>query len=108
MSRVALNQPHVAFAAYVHGQASKWTYISRTISGIGHLLKPLEQAIQEKLIPGITGCPSCSNIERSLLALPARLGGLGLTILSSKADHSFKASSKITAPVAAVICSSGI
>ena len=28
LSNVGLNQPHAAFAAYVHGQASKWSYIS--------------------------------------------------------------------------------
>ena len=45
LSEVALSQPHAAFAAYVHGQASKWSYISRTIPEIGHLLQPLEQVI---------------------------------------------------------------
>ena len=103
LSQVALSHPHAAFAAYVHGQTSKWTYISRTIPGISHLLEPLEQAIQEKFISAITRHPSCSQIERSLLALPARLGGLGLTIPSSEAEHSFQASSKITAPIAAMI-----
>ena len=31
MSRVALRHPNAAFAAYIHGLASKWSYISRTI-----------------------------------------------------------------------------
>ena len=70
-------------------------------------MEPLEQAIQEKLIPAITGRPSCSKIERSLLALPARLSGLGLTVPSSEAEHSFEASSKITAPIAAMIALQG-
>ena len=91
LSQVALSHPHAAFAAYVHGQTSKWTYISRTIPGISHLLEPLEQDTQEKFIPAITGRPSCSKIERSLLELSARLGELGMTIPSSEADHSFEA-----------------
>ena len=70
-------------------------------------MEPLEQTIQEKFIPAITGRPSCSKIEPSLLALPARLGGLGLTIPSSEAEHSFEASSKITAPIAAMIALQG-
>ena len=107
LAQVALSHPHAAFAAYVHGQTSKWTYISRTIPGISHLLEPLEQAIQKKFFPAITGSPSCPKIERSLLALPARLGGLGLMSLSSEAEHSFEASSKITAPVAAMIALQG-
>ena len=31
LSQIALSHPHAAFAAYVHGQASQWSYISRTI-----------------------------------------------------------------------------
>ena len=107
LSQAALSHPHAAFAAYIHGQASKWTYISRTIPGIGHLLEPLEQVIQEKFIPAITGRPSCSKIERSLLALPARMGGLGLTIPSADAEHCYEASSKITAPITAMIALQG-
>ena len=108
LSQVALSHPHAAFAAYIHGQASKWTYISRTIPGIGHLLEPLEQVIQEKFIPAITtGRPSCSKIEHSLLSLPARMGGLGLTIPSADAEHCYEASSKITAPIAAMIALRG-
>ena len=41
LSQVAQNHPHAAYAAYIHGQASKWSFIYRTISGIGHLLEPL-------------------------------------------------------------------
>ena len=37
LSNVALSQLHAAFAAYVHGQASKRSYISRTIPNIGTL-----------------------------------------------------------------------
>ena len=107
LSQVALSHPHAAFAAYIHGQASKWAYISRTIPGIGHLLEPLEQVIQEKFIPTLTGRPSCSKTERSLLALSARMGGLGLTIPSSHTEHCFEASSKITAPIAAMIALQG-
>ena len=107
LSQVALSHPHAAFAAYIHGQASKWSYISRTIPGIGHLLEPLEQVIQEKFIPAITGRPACSKTECSLLALPAKMGGLGLTISSSDAGHCFEASSKITAPIAAMIALQG-
>ena len=39
-----------------------------------------KQVNREKFIPAVTGCLSCSEVECSLLALPARLGGLGLTI----------------------------
>ena len=104
LSQVAQSHPH---AAYVHWQASKWSFISRTIPGIGRLLEPLEQVIQEKFIPAITGCPPVSSMERSLLALPARMGGLGLTDPTSYAEHCFDASRRITAPIAAMIALQG-
>ena len=47
LSKVAQSHPHAAFAAYVHGQATKWTYISQTTPDISHLLEPLEQLIRE-------------------------------------------------------------
>ena len=105
--QVAHSHPHAAPAAYIHGQDSKWSHISRTIPGRGHLLQPLEQVIPEKFIPAITGRPSCSKMECSLLAIPARMGGLGLTIPSSDVEHCFEASSQITAPIAAIIALQG-
>lgn len=57
--------------------------LSRTIPDIADLLNPLEEAIQQHLIPALTGRPPCSKEERDLLALPIRLGGMGITNLAS-------------------------
>ena len=38
LSIIAETQPHAAYAAFTHGLVSKWTYISRTIINIDHLL----------------------------------------------------------------------
>ena len=43
------------------------------------LLRPLEKAIHQHFIPALTGQEICSKSERDLLALPVRLGGMGLT-----------------------------
>ena len=56
---------------------SKWrrlTYLSRTVPGIGHLLKPLDEALRSVLLPALTGRPPPGDQERTLFALPARLG----------------------------------
>ena len=45
LSQVAVSQPHAVFVGYVHSWTSKWSYIYRTILGIGHLLEPLEQVV---------------------------------------------------------------
>ena len=42
------------------------------------VLKPLEEAIAQYLIPALTKQPAPATVSRDLLALPARLGGLGI------------------------------
>ena len=78
LAEVASSQPHVAYAAYLHGLSSCWSYMLRTVPDTDNLLQPLESAIHQYLIPALTGQPPGSSIKRDLLALPVRLGGLGL------------------------------
>ena len=77
LSDIAKVHPHAAYAAFVHGVCSKWTYFVRTIPQISTLLGPLEDAISVKFLPALTG-KSFSDIERSIFSLPTRLGGLGI------------------------------
>ena len=51
----------------------------RTLPDIENLLQPLERAISDVLIPTLIG-QNCSEAERDLVALPVRMGGLGLII----------------------------
>ncbi len=67
--------------------------------------QPLENAIHQVFIPSLTGRPPCSNLTRNLLALPVRLGGLGLVNPTTTSDHKFQASEKVTAPLVAIISS---
>ena len=60
---------------------------------------PLEDCIRNKLIPAITGRPSISDLERDLLSLPARLGGMDIRY-PIESDCSFSASVKITSSLA--------
>ena len=103
--QIALSQPHAAYAAFVHGLSNRWSYLVRTIPDIEDLLQPLENAIQLHLIPALTGRPPCSTIERKLLALPVRLGWLGLRDPSTTSSDCFRSSERITAPLVALITS---
>ena len=103
LAEIAPSQPHAAYAAFVHGLSSHWTYLSRTIPEVSDLFQPLEDAIHQVFIPFLTGCPPCSKLTRDLLALPVRLGGLGLTNPTVTSDDNFQASVKLTAPLVAVI-----
>jgi len=99
LAHIAITQPHAAFVAFTHGMVHRFTYLCRTTPGIGSLLQPLEDIIQSKLIPAWTGraAPNCT--ERKLFAAPARLGGLGISILPDRASDEFSASIQISAPL---------
>ena len=97
LTNVAITQPHATFTAFVHGYIHKFTYLSRTTCtlNIDHLLQPLEDIIQSRLIPAWTGRAPPNALERDLFALPARLGGLGIVNPSSHSSIEFSSSIKI-------------
>ena len=85
LATIPMTQPHAAYTALTHGLMSKWTYLSRTIPDIGPLLRPLDDALHSVLFPALTGRPLPRDLECKLFALPARLGGLGLSVPSRSA-----------------------
>ena len=103
LAKVALSQPHAAYAAFTHGLSSRWSYLLRTIPDIQDLLLPLENTIHNHFIPALTGRPPCSLLERDLLSLPVRLGGLGLRNPAAESPSTFQASQCLTAPLVALI-----
>ena len=103
LSSIAVTQPHAAYAAFTHGQTSKWTYLSRTIPDIGDLLKPVENAIRQRFLPSLTGQNAFNDADRDLMALPVRLRGLGIIDPSRQSTANNNASEKITAPLITLI-----
>ena len=91
----ACSQPHAAFAVYTHGWSSRWTFLTRTVPSVGHLLTDLEVIIQSKLLPALTGRPPLNSTERDLLSLPARHGGMGI-VNPTTCDHNYETSRRIT------------
>ena len=73
----ATTQPHAAHAAYTHGLSSKWNYLARACDSTEIHLQKLEGVIRNDLLKGLTGRP-VNDVERELLGLPARLGGMGV------------------------------
>ena len=99
LSQIANTQPHAAFAAYTRGMQSRWSYLSTTTPLIGGHLQELEHLLRSRLIPNLTGRSPPSDAERNLFALPARFGGLGITVPSLESDLAFCASLGVTAPL---------
>ena len=69
-------------------------------------LAPLETIIQTRFLLNLTGQPSFNDAERKLLALPARLGGLGLVDPSQYSFFQFSASVQLLLLWFGLFCSS--
>ena len=82
--------------SFVHALSSYWTYLSRTVPGVSDLFQPLEMP-STKLISSLTECPPCSKLTRDLLALPVRLGGLGL-VNPTETSNKLQVYMKLKAP----------
>ena len=54
LSNIGKTHPHVAYCAYIHGLANKWTYFLTNISD----LQPSENAIFHHFIPALVGKPA--------------------------------------------------
>ena len=76
--------------------ANGHSYFFRTILAISNKLQPLEEALTNIFIPALTGRDSISSLERELLALPPRLGGLGIFKPGIEAALQHRYSCKVT------------
>ena len=97
----ARSQPQASYAAFTFGLRHRWTYFMRTLPDIENLLQPLERAISV-LIPSLIG-RNCSEAKRELVALPVRMGGLGITNPSVIADAEYSGSIRVSAPLGSKI-----
>ena len=98
LSKIAQSNPHAAYSAYMIGEQHKYTYFLRTIPDIAHILKPLDDAIDNYLIPSLFGC-NITPSEREILTLPIKSGGLGLRIFGESSNDCYKSSAAITLPL---------
>ena len=88
LSAIAKEEPQAALCAYNVGLCQRWKFLQRTVEGISHLFQPLEDEINESFIPALCG-RAVSDVERRILALPYRYGGLGKSKLFKTCQISF-------------------
>ena len=67
----------------------------RAITGASTQLKCLDEVVQSEIIPLITGGAFCNEMERKLIALPPKLGGLGIPIFAEISNDEFENSIKL-------------
>ena len=104
LAEFSLSQPQACYAAYTFGLKHRWTFFLRTLPDIQDLLEPLENAISQVLIPAITE-RKCNQLDRTILALPVRLGGLGFGNPCLEASREYASSIKVTTPLVEQIVS---
>ena len=105
LAEFATSQPQACYAAFTFGLRHQWTYLLRTLPDIEDLLEPLEHAIADVLMLSIMDHHCTTLSERDLLALPIRLGGLGIINPRQDADLQYQASMKTTVPLVKKIVS---
>ena len=68
MSLAEFAQPHpqASYAGYTFDPRHRWTYFLRTLPNIEDLLKPLERAMSDVLIPSMVD-HKCTELERDIL-----------------------------------------
>ena len=99
------NSPRCHIAPHLtHGLMSKWTYLSRVMPTIGQLLQPLDESnkYSNKSNPSPyreTTTEQPRNNPIHACTIPARLGGLGISIPLKKADSEFRSSLAICGPL---------
>ena len=106
LSKIAQSQPQAAFAGFIFGEQHKFTYFLRTLKGMEEHLKPLDEAINNELLPALFGGKISAN-ERKLISLPIKLGGLGISIVSEKAEEYYQNSQKCTKALIEIIKEQG-
>ena len=85
LTNFACTEPYAAFTGLIHGLRHRYTYFMRTIPGISHLLKPLDDAINAFIKVLLQG-----------YALPAKYGGMRLMIPSEICQEKYENSREIT------------
>ena len=103
LASIAKEEPQAALSAFNTGLSQRWTFVQRTIEGIAPMFLPLEDVIRNELIPAVCG-RGVSDIERRLIALPYRWGGLGIQNPALTAEREYRTSVRITSGLTALIC----
>ena len=77
LAGIATTQPHAAFAAFTQSLQGQWTFLTRAMLEVSHLFQPLEEVIRHDFLRSLLR-RDVYDLERDMLSLPARMGGLGV------------------------------
>ena len=75
------------------------TYLMQVTSGDEDSWNQLEAALRHKFLPALTGRQAFSDVEREMLSLPAKLGGIGVIDPSRVCSSQHEAPRKVSPPL---------
>jgi hypothetical protein len=107
LSKFAVSSPHAAFSAFVHGMRHQWAFVQRTIHNISSEFEPLEEIIRTEFIPALLGGRLISDVERDLLSLSGKFGGLSIDNPVKTCDRLYGASCVISRELSNLIIDQG-
>ena len=86
VSEIAKTEPQVAYVALTSENKHKFSYFIWTMNCISNFMYFVEKKIREKLTPALfDGFPISGKIKK-LLALPCKLGGMGMIDTTKNAN----------------------
>ena len=95
LCEVSKAYPQEAYAGYTFGLSNKWTNFCQSVSKMRDAKNPLEEVVNNRLLRIVIGTPICSEL-RNIAALPTRLGGLGIPLLTESSAEDHRVSQKKT------------
>ena len=82
LTNFACTEPRTTFSGFIHGLRHHYTHFTRIISGISHLLKPKDDAIDTFI--KVLQRYAFDLIVWVLILLPTKYGGMGLITPSER------------------------
>ena len=95
LAEIAQDDPQAALSAFNAGISKRWKLIQRTTTNISELFNPLEDVIRSKFIPAICG-KQISDLQRRIVSLPYRYGGLGIENPVQMAEIEYNPSKRVS------------
>ena len=95
LTKIAKTEPHAAYTNFIFSMKHKWNYAMRTIPNISQHMQALESTIKSEFLPTLLMHEVSDNL-RNLIALPARMGGMGIINPVTIADAEYENSTSLT------------
>ena len=95
-SLIAKTHLQAVCSAFTSGYKHRFTFFMKTIENNENFMLPLDKVIKQKVIPALFIDFQISETPRSLIALPCKLGGMGIISAIEIANEEYVNSRELT------------